>query len=139
MFESAGAAQLTTVAALAGASQQDQFSGRFADVNTRLGTLAMAKQIVDVLNPSEINGRIEFPFSFSIPPCQGTWRVRFPGGKVGIVGALHALRGKGTVSVQLARPNDWAIDIGQGDFAFDAGVEAVLEPLIYGSKPQFGA
>lgn len=138
MFESAGAVQLTTLAAAAGGSP-DEFTGRFADASTRFGTLEMAKQILDVRSPSAAGGRIEFPFSFSIPPSQGTWRVRLPEGKLAMTGALRALRGKGIVSVEPTKLDDWTVDIGKGDLAFDAGVEAVLEPLLYGSKPQFGA
>ena len=137
MFESAGPAQLTTVAAVAGGSL-DEFVGRFFDASTRFGTLEMAKQILDVQSPSLNSGRIGFPFSFSVPPSQGTWRVRLPEGKLAMTGSLRALRGKGIVSVEPAKLGDWAIDIGKGDFAFDAGVEAVLEPLLYSSKPQFG-
>lgn len=138
MFQSSGAAQLTTLSAAEGASSED-FSARFQDASSRFGTLEMAKHILEVRTSAESNGRLAFPFSFTIPPSQGTWRVWLPEGKVAMTGSLHALRGKGIVSVDLTKPSDWAVEIGKGDFAFDAGVEAVLEPLLYGSKPQFGA
>lgn len=138
MFQSAGAAQLATLSAAEGTSS-DEFAARFQDASSRFGTLEMAKQILEVGSSAESNGRLVFPFSFSIPPAQGTWRVRLPEGKLAMTGSLRALRGKGVVSVELTKPSDWAVEFGKGDFAFDAGVEAVLEPVLYGSKPQFGA
>lgn len=137
MFERAGASQLTTLASTVTPSSGD-FTGRFVEASTRFGTLEMGNQIVEVRSPAESSGRLEFPFAFSVPPAQGTWRVRLPDGKLAITGSLRELRGKGVASVDLAKPKDWSIEIGKGDFAFDAGVEAVLEPLLYDSKPQFG-
>lgn len=139
MFESAAAVQLTTLAAWEAGTFPDEFTGQFVDTSTRFGTLEMAKQMVNLRSPIDVNGRIEFPFSFSVPPSQGTWRMRLPEGKLAMTGALRTLRGKGLISTDITKPSDWAVEIAKGDLAFDAGVEAVLEPLLYGSKPQFGS
>ncbi len=138
VFGSAGAAQLTTVATLVGDPHED-FSGRFSDATSRLGLLEMSKQFIDVTTPLVANGRIEFPFSFSLPTSKGTWRTRLPQGKVAITGIVRTLAAKGTVGVALAEPNNWVVAIDQGDFKFDAGVETVVEPVLYDSKPQFGS
>lgn len=131
-----GAVQLSSFAN----AGQDTVTGSFADTTAALGTLQLTQQKLLLTTPlTSTPGRVEFPFSFAVGPTKGGWKMALPNGKVALEGGVEQLRAAGKVSTEIAALENWAIDIGQGDLAFVAKVAATYEPILYGSKPQFGS
>lgn len=134
-FKSGGVVQLASFAD----TSSDTLEGSFADTAAFIGALELVQQTVHLTTPQTAGTRVEFPFSFSVAPAKGGWKMKLPDGKVALEGSLAQLRAKGKVSTDITVPQNWAIDIAHGDLAFEAKVAATYEPILYGAKPQFGA